>query len=58
MSCQIPITKTELRRIERELKTKAVIICLDAPSQIKTLLVARDMLMRGKNVKARIEGPA
>ena len=54
MSVQVPITRKELNRIGRMLRTQEQIICLDEPSYVKTLLVARERLMTGKEVKAEI----
>lgn len=54
MSVQIPTTKKEVSKIQRQLKTAQSVVCLDSASYVKTLLVGREMLMAGKEVKAEI----
>lgn len=57
MSIQIPITRKEVRAIGRVLAREGDIICLGEDAYLKTLLVARDRLLRGLSVKATIVKP-
>jgi len=54
MSTQIPITPKELRSIRKVLRNDKEVVCLDETAYLKTLLVARDLLMRGVMVNAKI----
>lgn len=55
MSIPVMITPKELRQLRRELKRRNTIVCLDDNAYLKTLLVARDMLIHGENVKTPIK---
>ncbi len=48
MSIPIQITKQELRTLRKVLRSKSIVVCIDEASYLKTLLVARDLLMTGK----------
>lgn len=54
MSEQVPITQQEVKQLEKLLKTQENVLCLDQIAYVKALLVARQMLVEGKNVKAKI----
>lgn len=54
MSYPVVVTADEVSKVERELKKKRDIICLDETAHLKTLLIAREMLMRGKDVPAKV----
>lgn len=54
MSISVPITPSELKTLQRQLRKEQNFVCIDSAVHVKVLLVARDMLMRGKDVKAKI----
>lgn len=54
MSIRLPVTKAEIRKIEQALAKKIDFVCLDELIYIKALLIGREMLMHGKDVKAKI----
>jgi hypothetical protein len=54
MSVQVPITGKELRELESVLGEEREVVCLDDAAYLKALLVGREMLIRGDDVKAKI----
>jgi hypothetical protein len=57
MGIPIAITPTELRRLQKALRTNTEIVCLDHAAYVKTLLVARDLLMNGEEKVAKVREP-
>ena len=54
MSISIPTTAKEINKIKRQLRTAEVVMCLDAQSYVKVLLIAQQMVLAGKDIKAEI----
>ena len=54
MSIQVPISPQELRKIRKHLRKQQDIVCCDKNVHVLHLLVAKDMLMMGKTVAAKI----
>ena len=54
MPIQVPITQKEIDSIGRALRRDQEVVCLDADSYLKTILVAQRRLFRGQAVNACI----
>jgi hypothetical protein len=54
MSIPVVTTQEEYKKIEKILSKEKEVTCLDKNAHVLYLLVARDMLLRGKDVKATI----
>jgi hypothetical protein len=54
MAIQININLTDYKKLAKALSTTDELICLDASMHIRALLVAREMLIQGEDVKAKI----
>lgn len=54
MSISVPIEQREARKIGRLLAKHDALICLDPLTYVKALLIAKDRLMRGREVNAQI----
>lgn len=54
MGIPVLTTTKEYNKAKKALRTEAEIICLNKDAHVLYLLVARDMLLRGQEVKAQI----
>lgn len=55
MSIPFPITPKELRAIRKVLRHNPVVYCVGDHAYIATLLVARDLVLRGETNIAKVE---
>ena len=54
MSIQIPITPQELKKLKRELSIPQDFVCMDELVYIKALLVAQQLILQDRFVRATI----
>lgn len=55
MSIPVPITPKELRDLRKILRHNPVVVCVGRDAYLKTVLVARDLLLRGEENIAKVE---
>lgn len=54
MSTSVLTTTKEYNKAKKMLRIEKEVVCLDKDAHVLYLLVARDMLLRGQDIKAQI----